>query len=457
MKLDLTPTRQNYVTPAFGADERAPMAPELERRLRRPMLVGAGIIGACVVGLGLWASVFQLDTGVTAPAEVRADAQRKTLRSRDVGTVKQIMVREGQRVRAGQPLLLLNDVEARAAVDVYQSQYDSLLAQNARFSAEATGRSVITFPPELTSRMSDPRVATLVRDQEFLFTTRLQFFASQSAVLSQRIEQLETQVQGVQAQLASINEQQRLTEEELAGYRKLNEQGFAPKTLILRYERTLAELAGRKGQLLSEVARLRQQMGETRLQLVSLRNERSSQSAEGLRDTQSRLSDTVPRLTTAKQTLANTVIRSPVDGYVFNLTQFTVGGVVGSGEVLMEVVPAAVPLTVTAMIKPEEVDEIREGMRARVKLTGLNQRFTDSLDATVAVVSKDRMTDQQTGAGFYRVDLRIAPSELAKLKKGVQLQPGMPAQALIVTGERSVMGFLISPITETLEDAFREE
>jgi HlyD family type I secretion membrane fusion protein len=360
-------------------------------------------------------------------------------------------------VRAGQPLLLFNDVEARAAVSVLQNQYDTLLAQSARFAAEAMGKTAFELPAELTARMSDPAVASLVRDQQFLFTTRQQLFQSQSAVLMQRIEQQQTQVQGQQAQLESINEQQRLTDEELAGYRKLNEQGFAPKTLILRYERTLAELAGRKGQLLSEIARLRQQIGETRLQLNSIRDERESQAAEGLRDSQTKLADVIPRLTTARQSLASTVVRSPVDGYVFNLTQFTVGGVVGGGEPMMDVVPSGTPLTVTAMIKPEDVDEVHKGMKARVKLTGLNQRFTDSLDATVDVVSADRMTNEKTGTSYYRVDLRIAPSELKKLKKGVQLTPGMPAMALIVTGERSVMGFLISPITSTLEDAFREE
>ncbi|MBL8772026.1 MAG: HlyD family type I secretion periplasmic adaptor subunit [Phenylobacterium sp.] len=421
------------------------------------MLVGAGVIGAFVVGLGLWASVAELSTGITAIAEVRADAMRKTLRSREAGYVKQILVREGQQVRAGQPLLLFNDVEARAAVDVLQNQYDTLIAQNARFSAEALGRNQLQFPAELTARMADPRVAQLIRDQEFLFTSRLQFFQGQSAMLGQRVEQQQSQVQGAQAQVDSINEQQRLTEEELAGYRKLNEQGFAPKTLILRYERSLAELGGRKGQLLAEIARIRQQMGETRLQLATLRDERQSQAAEGLRDSQMRLADVVPRLTTARQTLANTVVRAPVDGYVFNNTQFTVGGVVGGGEVLMDVVPSTVPLTVTAMIKPEEVDEVRVGMPAKVKLTGLNQRFNDSLDARVTVVSADRITNEKNGAAFYRVDLRIPPTELGKLKKGVQLTPGMPATALIVTGKRSVMGFIISPITDTLEDAFREE
>ncbi|RAK65017.1 HlyD family type I secretion periplasmic adaptor subunit [Phenylobacterium kunshanense] len=421
------------------------------------MIVGAGVIGACVVGLGLWASVTPVATGITAQAEVRADAMRKTLRHKDVGVVKQILAKEGQFVRAQQPLLLFNDVEARAAVDVMQNQYDTLLAQNARFTAEAMGRTALEFPAELTARMSEPAVAALIRDQQFLFTSRQQLFQSQSAVLMQRVDQQQSQVQGLQAQLDSVSEQVRLTQEELDGYRKLNEQGFAPKTLILRYERTLAELGGRRGQLAAEMARIRQQMGETRLQLSSLRNERQSQAAEGLRDSQAKLSDVIPRLTTARQNLAATVVRSPVDGYVFNLTQFTVGGVVGAGEVMMDVVPAGVPLTLTASIKPEDVDSVHEGMPAKVRLTGLNQRFNDALDAKVAVVSKDRIVNEKAGTASYRVDLKIAPTELTKLKKGVQLTPGMPASALIVTGERTVMGFLISPITETLQDAFREE
>jgi HlyD family type I secretion membrane fusion protein len=421
------------------------------------MKAGAGVIGAFVLGLGLWASVSQLSTGVSAPAEVRADAMRKTMRHRETGTVKQILVREGQFVRAGQPLLLFNDVESRAAVDVLQNQYDTLLAQTTRFTAEATGKTALEFPPELANRMTDPQVGTLIRDQQFLFTTRQQLFQSQGGVLAQRLDQQQTQIQGSQAQVDSVVEQIRLTDEELAGYRKLNEQGFAPKTLILRYERSLADLRGRKGQLLADIARLKQQMGETRLQLDSLRDERTSQSAEGLRDSQSKLADVVPRLTSARQTLNDTVVRSPVDGYVFNLTQFTPGGVVGAGEVMMDVVPSATPLTVTAMIKPEDVDEVHEGMKAKVKLTGLNQRFSDSLNATVAVVSKDRMQNEKSGASYYRVDLRITPTELKKLKKGVQMTPGMPAQALIVTGKRTVMSFLISPITDTLEDAFREQ
>ncbi len=462
MKLDFKTPRQDpdshgYVVPAFGGDDRGPMAAELQNRLRKPMILGAVFIGVFVIGFGAWASFDKLATGITAMGEVRTDAMRKTLRHREPATVKQILVVEGQYVRAGQPLLLFNDVEARAAVDVLQNQYDQMVTQNARFMAEATGNKALVFPADVMARAVDPGVAQLIRDQQFLFNTRVLLNDSQAAVLAQRIEQQQTQVVGQQAQLDSITERQRLTQEELDGYRKLNEQGFAPKTLVLRYEGNMAELAGRKGQLVSEIARLRQQIGETRLQLAQLRNERQSQSAEGLRDSQARLADVIPRLTAARQTLDATVVRSPVDGNIFNLTQFTIGGLVGAGEVIMDVVPKGAPLTVTAMIKPEDVDEVRPGMPAKVRLTGLNQRFNEALDATVSVVSADRMTDDKSGVAFYRIDVRIDPTQLRKLKKGVQMTSGMPASVTVVGGKRSIMSYLISPITSTWEDAFREE
>ncbi len=456
MKLDVRPHRPTYVTPAFGRDDTGPMSDDLRQRMRRPMLIGAAVIGVFVLGLGLWAALTPLASGISAQGEVRVESNRKTIRHRAGGTVRQILVKEGQRVRAGQTLLLFDDVEPRAAFDVYQNQRDSLLAQSARFTAEATGRTQFEFPPELSARMSDPRIAGQLRDQQFLFSTRLQAFQSQIAVLSQRLDQLQTQIGGQEAQVASVEEQRRLTEEELSGYRTLNEKGYAPKTLILRYERSLADLSGRKGALLAEIARLRQQIGETRLQMASTRDQRESQAAEGLRESQTRLADVDPRFTAAKQELESTVVRSPVDGYVFNLTQFTIGGVTGAGEVLMDVVPAGSPMLVTVQIEPKDIQSVTVGMDARVRLTGLNQRFNSPLPAKVVVVSADRILNERTGATSFRVDLRIDPRDLAKMERGVALTPGMPAQALIVTGEGTVLGYLLRPITETLQDAFRE-
>jgi HlyD family type I secretion membrane fusion protein len=455
MKLDVGPVRSTYVAPTFGGDGHTPIDPGLQKRLNRPMKMGAAIIGVLVIGLGLWASLVERDTAITAPGSVRVESNKKTMRYKDGGTVSQILVREGQRVRPGQPLMLFNDVQSRAAFDVFQSQYDSLLAQLARFNAEGTGKTSLEFPAELTARMSDPRVAGLIRDQQLLFTTRLQLFQSQNSVLSQRLDQQRTQIEGQQAQVVSVEEQRRLTAEEMAGYQTLYDKGFAPKPLILRYQRSIADLEGRKGSLLSDIARLRQQIGETRMQMAATRDQRESQAAEGVRDTQSRLADVMPRLTAARQSLEATTVRSPVDGYVFNLTQFTVGGVTAPGELLMDVVPANAPLMITTQIKPEDVDDVHVGMIARVRLSGLNQRWHTPLDAKVVVVSADRIDNERTGTSSYRVDLRIDPKELTKLKHGATITPGMPAQALIVTGKRTVMGSLISPITNTLQGALR--
>ncbi|MDP3384041.1 MAG: HlyD family type I secretion periplasmic adaptor subunit, partial [Phenylobacterium sp.] len=348
MKFDLEPIKRilgpvRPLDPRFDVSEAGPDR-TLDKRMWRPILIGCVVVGVFVFGMLIWAAFAQISSATSAPAEVRVEASRKTLRHREGGVVSEILVREGQRVAAGAPLLRFDSVQADAAVDVLQNQYDAVLAQSARFTAESVGARTLVLPPELTNRMADPRVAGLIRDQQLLFNSRLQFFLSQEGVLGQRIDQLATQMVGVQAQLDSIDEQLALTREELAGYQTLYEKGYAPKTLILRYERSLSELGGRRGALTSELNRLRQAQGEARMQLTTLRNQRISEAAEGLRQMQNQLSDVGPRLTAAQQVLARTTVASPVDGYVLNLTQFTVGGVVTPGEQLLDVVPADAPL-----------------------------------------------------------------------------------------------------------------
>jgi HlyD family type I secretion membrane fusion protein len=457
MKLDLTPVRSSYVAPTFGGDDRLPVDPALRRRMRRPMIAGAIVIVVLVLGLGLWASVTPLSNGITAQGEVRVESNKKTLKHQQSGTIRQILVQEGQHVRAGQPMIIYDDTEARASYDVLQNQYDSLEAQAARFTAEATGKAAAEFAPDLLNRMTDPRVAGMIRDQQFLFTTRLQLFQSQNSVLTQRLDQIQSQIEGQQTQGASADEQIKLTKEQMAGYQELYDKGFAPKPLILRLQAQIADLSGRKGSLLSEISRLRQQMGETRMQMAAGRDTRQSQAAEGLRDTQAKIADTLPRLTAARETLAETVVRAPVDGFVFNQTQFTVGGVTNPGEVLMEVVPADAPIIVSAMITPQDIDKVHVGMDAKVRFTGLNQRWHSPMSAKVIMVSPDKVVNDKAGTSYYRADLRIDPKELTKLKKNTQITPGMPAQTQIVSGQKTVMGSLISPITDTVRDALHDQ
>jgi HlyD family type I secretion membrane fusion protein len=355
-------------------------------------------------------------------------------------------------------LLTFDEVQPRASTDVLQNQYDTLTAQLARFQAEATDQKTLVIPAELTARASnDPRVAGIIRDQEFLFTSRLQFFETQGAVLAQKLQQLETQISGVQAQVDAVRESDRLTREELAGYQTLYEKGYAPKTLILRYQRSLADLAGRKGQLIAEITRLREQIGETRLQITTLKEQRITQAAEGLRQMQTGLAEATPKLAAARQMLNAATVRSPADGYVLDLTQFTIGGVVAPGERLMSVVPANAPLIVTGRIKPQDVDVVKPGMKAKVRLSAFNARRTPPVDATVVTVSADQLADEKTGEGYFRVDLKIDPQELVKLPKGDKLTPGMPAETMIVTGNRSILSYVVSPLTDTIRDALRED
>ena len=457
MKLDLGPVRSGYVTPTFGSDALEPIHPELERRMRRPMVVGAAVIGVLVIGLGLWAALTPLASGISAEGEVRVESNLRTIRHKAGGVVRQILVRDGQLVKAGQPLITFDDTETRAAFDVMQNQADIVLTQAARATAEASGRPTVEFPAELTARAADPRVAGLMRDQQFLFTTRLQLFDSQTSVLAQRLDQIQNQIQGAQAQVASVREQAELTEEEMAGYKTLYAKGYAPKQLILRYQRSMAELAGRRGSLLADIARLKQQQGETRMQMATLRDQRHTQAAEELRESQAKLADVVPRLTAAKAAQEASVVRSPSDGYVFNLTQFTPGGAAAAGELLMQVVPANAPLLIQAMIKPQDIESVRVGQHARVRVLAFNPSWHSPMDAKVVMVAPEKTFNEKTGVSFYRVDVRIEPKELTKLKAGERVTPGMPASVMLVTGKRTLMGFLISPITDTLEHAFREE
>lgn len=456
MKLDFKAPKP-YEAPSFGDKDLVPLDGTMDRRIKRPIIIGTAVVGVFVVGLTLFAAVARIDSAVVAPGTVRVEDNRKTIRHREGGTVRTIQVREGQHVRLNQVLLTFDEVQPKAMTDVLQSQHDAFLAQVVRFQAEATGQKTMAFPAELTARVTDPRVAGVIRDQELLFTSRLQFFDGQSAVLAQKLQQLETQISGVQAQVDAVKESDALTREELAGYQTLYEKGYAPKTLILRYKRTLADLAGRRGQLIAEITRLHEQIGETRLQIATLREQRISQAAEGLRQMQSGLAEVTPKLTAASQTLKSATVRSPADGYVLDLTQFTLGGIVAPGERLMSVVPANAPLIVTARIRPQDIDSVHDGMRARVRLSAFNARTAPPVNAEVLTVSADQLVDEKTGEGYFRADLRIPPAELAKLPKGSKLSPGMPAEAMIVTGRRSILSYIVSPLTDTIRDALRED
>jgi len=443
-------------TPLLGGPE-VPLSAAEKQKVRAPIVAGGLVIGVFVLGLTLWASVSSISGGVVAPGQVRVESNRKSLKSRDPGVVRGIYVRDGDKVVANQVLLKFDDTVAKAQVAILEAQYMAGLAQRVRSEAESTGRKSFVFPAELRDRAAtDLSVVTLMRNEEFLFRSRLDALQGQADILQQRIVQLRERQSGIQVQIDSIDEQARLSREELQGYQTLYEKGYAPKTLLLRLQRAIAQAGGQRGALLSDKTRTQEQIGETQLQLNSLYQERSSEAAENKRKADAVLADVGPRLGAAREALAATVVRAPVDGIVLNLTQHTLGGVAGAGELLLDVVPANAPLVVLAMIKPADIDEVRVGMKAQVDLAAYNAMKVPKVDATVLNVSADSLSNDKTGESYFVAELKIDPTDFRRMPKGVRLYPGMPANVMIITGKRTVMSYLLGPIGDIFDHALRE-
>jgi len=437
-----------------GAD--APMSDAQKRHVRRPIVAGSLVIGIFVLGLGLWASVSPIFGAVIAPGQVRVESSRKTLKSRDGGIVRAIYVRDGDQVAANQVLMRFDDVVTKAQVSILRNQQQSLLAQQARFSAEALGRKTLLFPPELSLNSADPGVAMLMRNEEFVFRSRRDALQGQVDILNQRIIQLRERQSGIQIQVDSIDEQNRLSQEELQGYQTLYAKGYAPKTMILRLQRAIAEASGRRGSLLSDMTRTQEQIGETRLQLNALYQQREGEAADGKRQADAQLAEVNPRLGAAIEALKAAEVRAPVAGFILNLTQHTIGGVAGSGEALLDVVPVNAQLVVLARVRPADIDEVRAGMLAQVDLAAYSSLKVPKVEARVLTVSADALSDPQTGESHFVAELKIDPSELKKLPGGVKLYPGMPANVMIMTGKRTIMSYLLGPIGDVFNHALRE-
>jgi HlyD family type I secretion membrane fusion protein len=448
------PTPQLVASRPLGAGAEEPLTEEQRRRMNGPVRAGLIAVLVFVVGFFVWAAVFKVAGGVPVPGQTVVENNRKTVQQLDGGIVRQIRIHEGDKVTKGEVLMVMDDTQARAQVDVLSNEYDGLLAQKARVESELANRDSVLFPPELTSRRNDPRVAALMKGQDTLFEANRGVYTSQVGVLNQRLQQLKSRTQGLQAQVKAVDEENRLVQDELQGVQSLYDRGFAPKSRLLALQRSQADLAGNRGARVADIASAGQAAGETQMQLAQVRQQRATQSADILRQVEIQISDTLPKLRAAQAVLDRTIVRSPADGYVLGLTQFTEGGVIRPGERLLDVVPQNAPLVIRVMIKPDAIHDVKLGMKAQVKLMGF-PRNTPDLDAKVVTVSADQITNEK-GVSYFTAELTVDAKELAKLHD-ITLKAGMPVQAIIVTGERSILEYLVGPFTQTFHDALHED
>ena len=422
--------------------------------VRGPLAVGVLLAAIFFGGFGGWASVAPLASATLADGVVRVESHRKTVQHLEGGIVREILVAEGDRIEAGDVLMRLDQTQSGAAVAVLSDQRDALLALKARLSAERDGLDAIAFPPELMR--PDRKASELTQGQSRIFEARRKSLAAQLGILHERREQLEAQIQAHKAQLASTRQQLQLIAEEVATVSDLLSRGLERKPRLLALQRQQSYLEGLRGEQQASIAKAEQAIGETRMQAEDLLTKRSAEIALELRDAETQLLQVGEKLGLATDVDRRMEVVAPVSGQVVELKLHTVGGVIRPGEPLLDIVPNSDELVVEARIRPVDIDSVAVGQPAQVALTAYKQRTTPRLDGTLVKLSADALTDPERRMSFYAADIRIDPSELAKLE-GAQLYPGMPAEVMIVTGERTLLQYLLQPLADSFHRAFRED
>jgi HlyD family type I secretion membrane fusion protein len=431
----------------------APMPPRPD--LRAPVLWGVLVIFLFFGLFGTWAVTAALSSAAVAPGVVSVAGNRKAVQHLEGGIIRRIGARDGDQVEAGDMLVELEDTQARAAVDTLRSRRDSLMAEEARLVAERDASDTLSFPPELADRASDPAVRGVIDGQRNMFRARRNAQQGQQAILGQQIAQYREEISGLEQQIASENRQITLIEEEIADLQTLREKDLVPKSRLLAKQREATQIEGSRAAHRAEIARTRQSIGEAEIRIAEIRTEFVNSVVEDLRDVQARLFEVREQLRSAEDVLRRTVIRAPLAGTIVNSAVFTSGGVVRPGETLMEIVPSGDKLVVEARVQPSDIDVVENGLPAEVRFSAFSQRNSSPVKGEVTRVSADGIEDEKTGESYYLVRVELT-EDVGTVIEGAVLQPGMQAEVLIVTGERTFFDYLVQPLVLSFRKAVRE-
>jgi HlyD family type I secretion membrane fusion protein len=419
---------------------------------RREIRLGIGIAVAFFVLFLGWAAFMPLDAGVHAAGTIAVAGNRQTVQHKDGGVVNAINIREGQHVTAGQVLIQLSAPELVASERALTSDYLTLLAQRSRLLAERVGQRSFAPPPEFaTLNAADREIANQVMQLQMSeMRARSGSISAQQSVLGQRAGQLVQQQSGYTQQRDSLIEQERLIEEELTGLRKIAEKGFASMNRVRELERAEAQLKGQQAAMESEFARAGEGIGETKMQSLSVSRERLEQIESDLKDTQSKLSETLPKLVATREQLQHSQVRAPATGQVVGLQVFTVGGVVAPGQKLLDIVPDGRELIIQAQLKPTDADDVFPGQQAQVRFLSVHNRSLPLFTGTVRTVSADSFTDEKTGKSFFRTEIVVPEVELNRIRAILgqgELRPGLPVEAVLTVRKRTALQYLLEPLS----------
>ncbi len=424
----------------------------LTATVRAPLLI-ALIIASLFFGvLGLWSVTAPLASAALAPGLISPEGYRRTIQHLEGGIIRELRVKDGDLVQSGTDLIILEKTQARSIHRIQQSQYLAMKAQELRLLAEAEGRLAVNWNgvPHTDGWQQ------VVADQNSAFLSRLATHDSQRRLLKQHTVQLQEEIAGLNEQIDSQSRQLDLYDDELDGVQTLMKQGLARRPRLLDLQRQQAALEGQRAANRSNIARARQAIGETKLKIMALETQRQDEATQRLGEARNRIADLQERLASSRDKLKRTVITAPISGTVINLRFKTAGGVIQSGDAILDLVPLEEDLLVDARVAPADIDVVRTGMSAEITLSAFPQRHLPRLRGQVRSISADLVRDEQNEQAFYMARIEIDPKSLTSLGSDISLLPGMSADTMMFTGTRTLLNYLLNPLLDSIHRSFRE-
>ena len=421
-----------------------------------PHLV-AGFAALLLFGgaMAAWAATIQLAGAVIAPGTVVVETNVKKVQHAAVGIVGEIFVRDGDKVKAGDLLMRLDDTIMRANVGIVTGQLNQLAIRKARLVAERDNLSAIEVPGDLARQATDPAVQETIAGELALFQSRQAARAGQKQQLTERIVQLKQEIQGLTSQQEAKGTEIALIEQELIGLVELFKKELVPSIRIASLKRESARLGGEQGQLIASIAQARGKIAEIELQIIQLDQDLKAEVTRDMRDVQAKEAEYIERRVAAEDTLKRSDIRSPQTGIVHQMSVHTIGGVVSQSEPIMLIVPEGDGLVIEAKVAPQDIDHVQTGQSAFVRFPNFSQYTTPEFAGIVDRVAADLTREAQTGLTYYVTRIVLKDAETAK-SGALKLKAGMPAEVHIRTAERTAVSYLFKPLADQVARAFRE-
>ena len=433
-----------------------PLDPALVGDDRHLRLIGYGIVLAIFGGLGGWSALAPIDSAAIAAGTVTVQNYRKTVQHLEGGIVRSLNVQEGQQVQAGDVLVELEGTQFQAEMDVLRVQRLALESEEARLMAERDNRAAVTYPTVAGLADTDARVLEIRQGQDTLFGARRKAHTGEVSVLEQSVKQLRAQIDGLLSVIRSKGELLESYASEINDLRNLLIDGLTDRQRLREIERSSVQLQGDVAELNASVAQAQAKISEADLRILQIEREFQTDVAGALGEAQARLADIRERAASATDRVERTLIRAPVSGRVLQLNAHTVGGVIAPGQRILDVVPQLQTLIVEARVSPLDIDRVETGSPARLRFSGFKRSLVSEVLGTVATISADRLYDEASGQSYYLAQITLDVGEEDRLR-GVELKPGMPVEAMINTGSRTLLGYLWEPVTDSMARAFRED